>query len=134
MKLCRRRIIILGLSFALTGVGRAQPFASAVSAADLDPAAFAQWADGAEAPVVVMDRGKDVGPAFVLCSDNNVPSYLGVKFGDTKSPGPRHLRIGFTAPVAVGSVLVRGGGRLSVLKPDAPGRGDLSNEAQWLPA
>lgn len=127
-------MFVLGLSFVLACAGRAQPFASAVSAADLDPAAFAQWAGGAESPVVVLDRGKDVGPAFVLCSDHNVPSYLGVKFGDTKSPGPRHLRIGFTAPVAVGSVLVRAGGRLSVLKPDASGRGDLADEAQWLPA
>ena len=127
-------MFVLGLSVVLASVGRAQPFTSAVSAADLDPAALAQWADGAESPVVVLDHGKDAGPAFVLCSDKTAPSYLGVKFGDTKTPGPRHLRIGFTAPVVVGSVLVRGGGRLSVLKPDVPGRGDLADEAQWLPA
>ncbi len=125
---------MLGLSVVLAGVGQAQPFASAVGAADLDPVAFTQWAGGAESPVVVLDHGKDAGPAFVLCSDQTLPSYVGVKFGDTKTPGPRHLRIGFKAPVAVGSVLVRGGGRLSVLTQDAPGRGDLADEAQWLPA
>jgi hypothetical protein len=128
------RLFLLGLTCLLAGAGQAQSLAPAVGAADLDPAAFAQWVGGAESPVVVMDHGKDAGPAFVLCSDKTTPSHVGVKFGDSKSAGPRHLRIGFSAPVAVGSVLVRGGGRLSVLKPDAPGRGDLADEAQWLPA
>ncbi|MCX7008593.1 MAG: hypothetical protein NTY53_15300 [Kiritimatiellaeota bacterium] len=134
MKTWRVSLFVLGLSVVLAGGGRAQSFASAVSAADLDPTAFVQWADGAERPVVVMDHGIDAGPAFVLCSDKTTPSYVGVKFGDTKTPGPRHLRIGFNAPVAVGSVLVRGGGWLSVLKPDAPGRGNLADDSLWLPA
>jgi hypothetical protein len=33
-----------------------------------------------------------------------------------------------------GAVRVRGGGRLSVLKPDAAGCGSIAEEAQWLPA
>ena len=53
-------------------------------------------------------------------------------YGNSSQPGTRHLRIGFTAPVAVGSVLVRGGGSLSVLRPGAAGR--LSDDAQWISA
>ena len=124
----------LGVLVFFIAAARAQAFAPAVRAAELDPAAFAQWAEGAESPVIALDRGKDVGPAFVLCDDTKSSSYLGVKFGDTKNPGPRYLRIGFAKPVAVGSVLVRGGGRLSVLKAEALGRGTLADESQWLPA
>lgn len=36
--------------------------------------------------------------------------------------------------IEVGSVLVRGGGRLSVLKPDAAYPGDVADEKNWLPA
>ena len=60
--------------------------------------------------------------------------WQGLKYGDSKIPGPRHLRIGFKAPVAIGSVLTKGGGRLSVLKPDAPAPGDLQKDDVWIAA
>ena len=46
----------------------------------------------------------------------------------------RHLRIGFNEPLPIGSVLVRGGGALSVLKPDAAYPGDLADDSQWIAA
>lgn len=55
-------------------------------------------------------------------------------FGDSKSPGARHLRIGFREAVPVGSVVVRGGGTLSVLKADAVYPDDLNDDSQWIPA
>jgi hypothetical protein len=44
------------------------------------------------------------------------------------------LRIGFAQDVTVGSILVRGGGVLSVLKPDAAYPGDLADDSKWLSA
>ena len=49
-------------------------------------------------------------------------------------PGPRHLRIGFKTPIVVGTVIVRGGGQLSMLRPTAPYPGDLADDSQWAPA
>ena len=40
----------------------------------------------------------------------------------------------FTEPITVGSVLVRGGGSLSVLRPEAAYPGDLSDDSQWMAA
>lgn len=54
------------------------------------------------------------------------PEFRGVKFGDGRVVGVRHLRIGFTESIAVGSVLVRGGGVLSVLKADAAYPGNVA--------
>ncbi len=45
-------------------------------------------------------------------------------------PVTRHLRIGFREAIPVGSVVVRGGGMLSVLKPDAAYPGEAL--AKWL--
>src|SRR5207249_2684146 len=58
----------------------------------------------------------------------------GVKFGEGRELGLRHLHIGFVQPIATGSVLVRGGGALSVLKANAAYPGDLADDSQWQPA
>jgi hypothetical protein len=126
-------LVLVGLTFLLPRTTRAQ-FAPAVRAENLDPAALTQWVAGTESAVSIQDHGKEAGPAFVVATDKLTPSYRGVTFGAAKTPGPRHLRLGFHTPVAIGSVLARGGGRLSVLKPEAPGQGDLANDAQWIPA
>ena len=55
-------------------------------------------------------------------------------FGDSRQSGERHLRIGFKTAIPVGSVLVRGGGRLSVLRPDAVYPGRLADDTNWIPA
>ncbi len=96
---------------------------------DIAPTAFAQWNDGQEQPLKVQDGAK-----HVMWTSKSEPSWDGVKFGEGKNTGLRHLRIGFTRAVPIGSVLVRAGGQLSFLKPVAASPGRLNDESQWLPA
>ncbi|HWE95151.1 MAG TPA: hypothetical protein VG269_14385 [Tepidisphaeraceae bacterium] len=95
----------------------------------LDPATFAQWVGGAETPL-----GVSKGPEHVVWTDRTPPEWDGVRFGESKTSGRRHLRIGFKEPVKLGAVLVRGGGRLAVLKVDAAYPGKLDDDSQWTPA
>jgi hypothetical protein len=126
----------------LTGLMLASSFAAApaevntqtaIHSGDLDPAALAQWVNGAEQPIPSSAKPGN-NPESVIWTRNSLPELRGTTFGDSATPGPRHLRVGFKAPVAVGSVIVRGGGRLSVLKPDAAYPGNLAREADWLAA
>ena len=74
------------------------------------------------------------GARQVLWTQTTAPDWDGAKFGESKTAGPRHLRIGFRQARPAGTVLARAGGQLSVLKPTATYPGDLANEADWLPA
>ena len=103
-----------------------------LDAAVLDKDAFAQWSAGVESPVAESEA-KD-GPRSIVWATAGQVDWRGTKFGAGRDAGVRHLRIGFTKPVATGSVLVSGGGALSVLKPDAAYPGDLANDSQWVPA
>ncbi len=103
---------------------------TSVNAGDIDSAASTEWEGGRERPV---PPDKDPHRAIIWTRDLRATS-TGTTFGESTRPGVRHLRIGFKSPVAVGSVLVRAGGQLSVLKSDAVYPGDLSREADWLPA
>ena len=109
----------------------AAEIATTLTKADLDPAATAEWVAGKTGPIGP-DRLHD-GPAWLVWTSDGEAGWSGVEFGDTKQPGLRHLRLGFTKPVAVGTVIARGDS-LSVLKADAAYPGDLGNEAQWIPA
>jgi len=102
---------------------------TALSRANLDPTAFAQWGDGKELPLAVKD-----GPTCVIWTKESAPGHAGVSYGDSKTPGVRHMRIGFNEPVLTGSVIVVAGGSLSVLKPTAAYPGDLNDDKQWIPA
>src|SRR3954466_4827501 len=84
------------------------------TASALDPATFTQWAEGKE--TTFPQSAAKGGPGAVVWSANSKPDWQGVKFGEGLANGRRHLRIGFTEDIAVGSVLVRGGGVLRVLK------------------
>ena len=97
--------------------------------ADLDGAAFTQWVDGAESPA----EGKE-GPAGVVWTQDGKVDWPGVSFGESKSSGVRHLRVGFTKEVAAGSLLVRGGGRPDVLESTAAYPGKVDDDAQWTAA
>ena len=103
-----------------------------VQADNLDPTAFAAWVDGQETPLAGPDKSQS--PQWVIWTTKTNPGHSGCTFGDTRTPGPRHLRIGFQRPVAVGSVFVSGGGQLSVLKPGAAYPGNLSSDADWIAA
>ena len=128
--------LAIGLAMLASVAGEAAPSVSAeftldtpISLASLDSAAFAQYEDGKETPLNVSD-----GPRHVLWTHESIPGWDGVQFGESKRPGVRHLRIGWKEPIAIGSVLVRCGGQLSVLKPDALYPGDLNDESQWVAA
>jgi hypothetical protein len=98
---------------------------------DLDPAALATWEGGRESPLTDANARN---PQWVVGTRDSRPAHSGVFFGVSKMPGPRHLRVGFKHEVLVGSLLVAGGGKVSVLKPGAPYPGDPADESEWLPA
>ena len=129
-----KRIAILAALLLVSPCVRAAdtPVFQPAGGESLDQAAFTQWVDGKETPIAD-DAAKD-GPYSVVWTAQKRPDWRGVKFGQGRAVGVRHLRIGFTEPITVGSVLVRGGGSLSVLKPDAAYPGDLADDSQWIAA
>lgn len=109
-----------------------QAFAGMPEAGKLDPQAFAEWTGGKE--TVIGEASRERSPKWIVWTPTTQIGHSGLAFGDPATPGARYLRIGYTEPVAVGSVFVNGGGSLSVLKPGAPYPGDLANDAHWQPA
>ncbi len=113
-------------------IAHAEGFPSYLDASQLDPDAYMEFVDGVERPVVRLDS-KPSHPQDVLRTDSaGKTSFL--RFGDSKNPGPRHLRIGFVEPLGIGTVLAVGDVSVSVLKPDAPYPGDMGDDSQWIPA
>ena len=104
----------------------------ALDAALLDQAAFTQWVAGTEAAVT--EESAPGGPQAVVRTASGKLAFAGVKFGEGREAGTRHLRVGFTEMLPIGSVLVRGGGTLSVLRTSAVYPGNTSDDSQWLPA
>jgi hypothetical protein len=129
--------LILGVAFPNLNClppERFQPqngvFATPLTDGALDNASFADWVDGAEHPI-----GNPAPFRQVIWTLTTTPStYYFANWGASLHPGVRHLRLGFTTPIAVGTVLVRGGGQLSVLRPNAPYPGNLADDSQWIPA
>lgn len=120
------------IALGCTAAHAAPPVSGALDLALLDPATFAQSLAGAESPVP--EEARKDGPQGVVWTRTGKVNFRGVKFGEGRALGVRHLRVGFTQPVAAGSVLVRGGGALSVLKEGAAYPGNLADDAQWVPA
>lgn len=103
-----------------------------ISKDNLDLGGFAEWMDGQE--TVIQGEGAAFLPAWVVWTDETQPGHSGFAFGKSANAGPRHLRIGLVSALPVGTVIVKGGGRLSVLKLEAAYPGNLSNEDEWIPA
>jgi hypothetical protein len=122
-------LVILSFVAGVLRAGEADLLATPVQPAALDPAAFVDWVDGLARPMPQKD-----GPRHVVWTRDTAPEWDGAAFGDSKVPGPRYLRIGFAAPQTVGAVLVRGGGQLSALRPDAAYPGDPADASQWMAA
>jgi hypothetical protein len=120
------RKFILAAWFCISGAVHAQDF-KALDIALLDAASYAQNVAGAESPIAS-------GPQAVVWTQHGKLDFRGIKFGEGRETGTRHLRIGFVKLIEVGSVLVSGGGTLSVLKASAAYPGDLNDESQWQPA
>jgi hypothetical protein len=102
-----------------------------VKSENLDPATFAEWENGVEK--TIPNEGRTPLIEKIIWNEKRVQAGE-LSFGDSRTPGVRYLRVGFKTPVPVGSVLVRGGGSLSVLKPAAPYPGVLNDDSQWIPA
>ncbi len=99
---------------------------------ELEPTRFGEWFDGREIMIGNHDEGRS--PEWVVWTTNKMPGHSGLHYGLSDTPGPRHLRVGFSSPREVGTVMVQGGGSLSVLKANATLPVNLANESQWLPA
>ncbi|MGE9291077.1 MAG: hypothetical protein ACQKBT_08810 [Puniceicoccales bacterium] len=94
----------------------------------LDPSAFMEWTGEEEIPIQSNDSSS------ILWTQTTTTGHRLIEFGDTNTPGPRHLRIGFTAPVTIGTLLVRGNVSVSVLRTNSGYPGELNNEKDWIPA
>ncbi len=128
---CSSLIFLLSLS-CLDAVSEDGPFQPCLDVSQLDPASYVQFVDGAEIPVV-SSSSKLPLPQDVIAT-RTTWKISRQKFGESKTPGPRHLRIGFTEPVGVGTVLAVGDISVSVLKPDAQYPGNMGDDSQWIPA
>jgi hypothetical protein len=130
-------LLLLLLTRGVLAAEKAPAFHTPVRASDFDPAAGAQWVDGAE-QAMPAEKGQSsaIGPQAVFWTREAPPveGNRGVYFGDTKSAGVRHLRVGFKMPIPIGAVVVRGGGQLSVLKASATYPGNLGDDSQWMAA
>lgn len=111
----------------------AGPLSTDLGKGDLDGTTFGQWVEGVETPVVVE---KDRSATWIVWTKETTPGHNGVAFGNSKTPGVRHLRVGFTKAIEMGTVLTRAGAgvRLSYLKSDAAYPGDLAKDEQWSAA
>src|SRR4051812_17230184 len=107
---------------------------TALAAKDLDPAAFSEWVDGAEKAIAPTGPKDDVHvPQWIVWTHEKGPGHSGLLFGDSKTPGVRHLRVGWAKAIPVGSIVARASAKLSVLKPGAPYPGNVTDETQWIP-
>ncbi len=127
-------IVLFGIglpAWAVTGPQpQAGPFATPVTDASLDMSHFAEWVGGHEQPLQNPNALRQL-----VWTRATMPLSGGLlTYGASTDSGPRHLRLSFTQPVMVGSLLVRGGDEVSVLRPGAPYPGNLADDTQWMPA
>ena len=126
----RFRLCLLFL-FTCCLVSAAEDLSPVIVKDDLDPATFAEWMDGKET-LIGPDRRREV-PSWLVWTRDSEPGVYGQEYGDGKKPGPRHMRIGFTKPVVVGTVFACAND-LSVLKTSATYPGNLGDDSQWVKA
>ena len=129
--------LLIGLTLVQNRT-KADTLANSTLIESLDPAAFSSWVDGQEGPVFggggVDSTPLTDGPKHIVWTTTTRPQWDGARYGVSTTPGPRYLRIAFNTSIPVGSVLVRGGGSLYVLKPGAAYPGNLASDSDWIPA
>jgi hypothetical protein len=135
----------LGLASVLVTVCAARaraagPLDNALPADAVDPGATAEWVAGHEASrrdfldALNKTRFPNQATWFLLTAGGHL-GHSGIAFGGADQPGPRHLRVGFTRAVALGSVVVFGNvDRVAALRSDAPYPGALGDDGPWLEA
>ena len=103
---------------------------SAIGPSDTGATTYTQWVDGVESPISVTDARAVVPQMNYAWSVRTVLNGRQLSYGNTKTPGPRYLRIGLEKPVTVGSILACGSGQVSVLKPGASLPGNMADDSQ----
>src|SRR5687768_4678642 len=73
-------------------------FQTPIKSSDLDATALAVWVDGRE----VRDELPVKGPQELIWTQDSRVEWKGLTFGDSKTPGDRHARLGFKSAVPVG--------------------------------
>ncbi|MFW5923190.1 MAG: hypothetical protein ACOCSQ_02275, partial [Planctomycetota bacterium] len=110
-----------------------QAFETPIQPEDIDAEATAEWVDGqVNSDIEFHPRHDD--PTWIIWTQKSGPGHGGIKFGVSDEPGVRHFRLGFKRSVTMGTVFARGGGQLSVLKPDASYPGDINDDDDWVKA
>lgn len=121
-------LIVLSIPY-ITSLAVAAALTTPLEKENLDPANFSEFSAGKESPAI-----REGGLEKIIWTSTTATSWYGVKFGENTTPGTRYLRIAWKNAIPTGTVLVRGGGTLSVLKPSATYPGDLTDDSQWLTA
>ena len=128
-----RAISLIALFFSLTALvhsDSARPV-SPLTYEDTGTITYADWHDGKEQAVPPFPA--DAYSLQYLWTDKAREGRT-LYYGDSKNPGKRYLRVALGKPVTIGSILVRGGGSVSVLKAGAAQTADLSADDQWVAA
>ena len=129
----RRRLLALACAALMTIAANAgqhpgQMMDTPVENENFDEANFTAWINDKE-------RKVDGSPNRLMWTKSTGPQPHWYGFGGGNAAGNVcHLRVPFKKPVPVGSVIIQGGGRVSVLKPGAQYPGRLNDEADWIPA
>ena len=129
--LCRCFCIVIVACFLVSAcaLSVANEFVTPVTNRIPGTEGFAEWENGILKPVVLQR-----GAAEVLATQTSMTSHRGPEFGVSNRMGVRHLRIPLNADVPVGTLLIRGLGVVSVLKPELdPVNADPTDESLWIP-
>ena len=113
------------------------PLSNPVTPDVIDASAFRAWTGGVEQPVYGGGGATPTAlsnPDHILWTTASRPQWDGARYGLSKVPDIRYMRLGFTRAIPVGSVLVRGGGSMSYLKPKAAYPGRIAVDDDWAPA
>lgn len=109
-------------------------FQTPVTLSDLDESTYTAWVAGEEKPMATRDPANPKSVIRWPLTTQTSKISTSVLFGDSKTPGVRHLRVGFNSKLPVESILTAGDVQVSVLKPDSAYPGNLGNEDDWIPA
>lgn len=131
-------LVVIGLSAIAQPPARLpieSELVTPLTISNLDENTYAEWVDGQETRIQAKTpQDRSSLPSWVIWTQKSIPGHSGCTFGQSTTPGIRHLRIGFTQAQAVGTLIVGGNVSVSVLKPSAPYPGDMGDDSQWIKA